>query len=105
MHVAGVAALPLVSVDACRHHEVIWIGEFVGGHHPWPQAGAPVLALRRTQPNLHFTLLNIPRAEVVEDGVARDIVACILRLDIAAGAPDDRRQFKLLVEFFREARP
>ena len=48
---------------------------------------------------------EVVQAVVVADGVARDVVACLLRGDVAAGASDDDDDLALVVEPLAALRP
>jgi hypothetical protein len=47
--------------------------------------------------------LQIARGDIVEDGVAEDMVERLVLRNVAPATSDDQREFDLIVEFFGQA--
>src|SRR5258708_1356899 len=100
VHVARVPPSALLAVHAHDHLEPVWIADLVGGY----QARAhrvgvvEVLALARAELPGHFLRLLVARREVVEDGVAEDVLARLFLRNVLAGSADMAAEFQLVVE-------
>jgi hypothetical protein len=90
VHIPELAAGSLLAVDASDHRPGGAV-ELVRGDDNRPQARREVLALRRTEPDLHLRPLEVPRRPVVHDGEAADLPF----------VADDRRHLELVVELLR----
>src|ERR1700741_229622 len=90
VHVARVAAAPFLAVHAHRHRQAIRIADLVGGDQAWAHrvAVVEVLAFPRSELPRHLLGLLVARREVVEDGVAEDVLARALLRDVLAGLAD-----------------
>ena len=80
IHVARIAAPPFLAIDTGDHVQVVGIGELIGSDQAGPHhvAGIEVFALGRPQHAAHFHGLGITRADVIEDRVAKDVLARLL---------------------------
>src|SRR5579863_3416924 len=95
--VLEVAAREFFAVDTRQHGHIIALagpaagavgGQLVGRDQPGAERGGEVLALTGSQVELHVLALEVARAPVVHDGVARDVAAGLLYRDVFAVAPD-----------------
>ncbi len=91
--VTGVAVLPALAVQVAFHREVIRVGNL--GFNPGPQGREGVEALGAGE--LAVLFLQIPGGDVVDAGVAQDVVPEVRFLDVPGGLADDHRQFRLVV--------
>src|SRR5499425_2146937 len=98
-HLAGVARLPHLPVHA--HHDVegLGIGQFVGRHQHGAHGAESVEGLA-LEP-LGMPLLQIARGDVVDDGVAEDVLEGVGAADVVAARPNDRGQLHFVVELAR----
>src|SRR5947209_2466503 len=107
VHVARVAAAPLLAVDARDHLEAVRVAELVGGDKARPHGVAvvEVLALAGSELAGHLLRLLIARREVVEDRVAEDVLARALLRDVLAARADVAAELELEVEALAVAWP
>src|SRR3954463_12448881 len=107
VHVARIAAAPLLAVDARDHLEPIGIADLVGGHQARAHGVAvvEVLTFARTELPRHLLRLLVARREVVEDGVAEDVLARALFRDVLAAPADVAAKLQLEVQALGIARP
>ena len=97
---AGIGALADIAVDEAADRRVGDV-DLVLAHGKRPHRTEGVLRLG-DQP-LAVAALQIARGDVVDDGIAPDMVEGILRLDAAAGLADDDGEFRLVVD--RRSKP
>src|SRR5919204_1105208 len=107
VHVARVAAAPLFAVDARDHLEPVRVADFVRGNEAGAHGVAiiKVLALPRPQLPRHLLGLLVTRREVVEDGIAEDVLACAAARDVFTALGDVAAELELVVEALGVARP
>ncbi len=107
MHVARIAAPPLLAVHPGDHLEAIGILELVGGDEARAHGVRVVEVLALAGPELagHLLRLLVARREVVEDGVAEDVLARARLRDVLAGPPDVAAELELEVELLAVRRP
>src|SRR5205814_1477079 len=92
------------AVDVDGHlqvEEAVGVAAFldlVGGDQPWSQGCGEVFALGRSEVDGHLPSLQVPGRPVVHDDVARDVVACLRRGEVASGGADDRRDLQFEVQ-------
>src|SRR3954452_14626213 len=107
MHVARVATAPLLAVDARHHLEAIGVADLVGSDEARPHGVAvvEVLALAGAELPGHFLRLLVTRREVIEDGVAKDVLARALLGNVLSAPADVAAELELEVEALAIARP
>src|SRR5688500_1144592 len=107
VHVARVAAAPFLAVHAHRHLEAVRVADLVGGHQARPHRVGVVEVLALARPELpgHFLRLLVARGEVVEDGVAEDVLARPLLRDVLARSSDVAAELELEVQALGVRRP
>src|SRR6185503_10846032 len=100
VHLARIAAAPLLAVHAHDHLQAIGIAELVGGDEARPHGigVVEILALARSELPRHLLGLLVARGEVVEDGVAEDVLARTLPRDVLAGPADIAAELELEIE-------
>ena len=98
----GVRVLKHFAADGEPDVEVVGVGDFVGGDDGGAEGAEGVEAL------CHGPLgggeLDIAGADVVEDGVAEDVVMPVFFRDAAAGLSDDDRELNLVIGLLGERR-
>src|SRR5262245_3934396 len=98
-HLACVARLPHLPVHAHHDVEALRVGQFVGRHQHGAH-GAEGVEGFALEP-LGVPLLQVARGDVVDDGVAEDVLEGVGAADVVSARPDDRGQFHLVVELAR----
>ena len=99
-HVARVPPSALLAVDAHHHLEAVRIADLVGGHQARSHrvGVVEVLALARAELPGHFSGLLVARREIVEDGVAEDVLVRPVPRDVLARHADIAAELQLVVE-------
>src|SRR5712692_5759846 len=99
-----VAARDFLTIDTRQHGHIVAFaraaattprGEFIGRDQPGAKRGGKVFALAGSQVELHVLALEVARAPVVHDGIARDITGSFLYRDIFAVVPNHAGNFQL----------
>src|SRR5262249_61701505 len=95
----GVRALWGLAVHAQLHGQVVRVAELVWGDDPRPEGAERVDRLaEREDAGTHLAALDVARGDVVEDHVASDVVARLLRPEPLPRLADDHGQLQLVVE-------
>src|SRR4051794_24117534 len=107
VHVARIAAAPLLAVHARDHVEPVRIADLIGRDQARAHGVAIVKILALARPKLagHLLRLLVARREVVEDGVAEDVLARALFRDVLAAPSDVAAELQLEVQALGIARP
>ena len=79
--------------------------DLVGRHQIRSKAVGEVLPLGRSQPTLHLAHLDITGAEVVEDGIPRDIIHRLGRRYVPPLLADNGAELELVIQLFGILRP
>src|SRR5437016_6204884 len=100
VHVARIAAAPLLAVHARDHLEPVGIADLVGADEARAHGVAviEVLALARAELARHLLRLLVARREVVEDGVAENVAPRLVPADVLAARADVAAELELEVE-------
>src|SRR6185295_16423924 len=99
--VARIRALPDVAIDETADAGVGKV-DLVAGHGPWPHRAERVLRFR-DQP-LAMARLQVAGGDVVDDGVAPDMLHGLFPADCPPRLADDDGEFRLVVDRCRYGR-
>lgn len=99
---AGVGILQRFAADFELNIEVVGIGDLIGGNDPWAHRGECIEGLAH-QP-LRGSALVIAGADVVDDGVAEDVLRPVGGGDLAASFADNKSEFSFVIGRFRDFR-
>src|SRR5438094_298128 len=84
-HLAGMRALPRLTVHAQLHREIMWIGNFISSYNPGPQWAECIDSLAEAEHSrLHLPPLNVACGNVIENHVPAELIMCSFQASVAA---------------------
>src|SRR5947208_7326811 len=102
-HLAGMRALPRLTVHAQLHREIMWIGNFISSYNPGPQWAECIDSLAEAEHSrLHLPPLNVACGNVIENHVPADVILCLFRAEVLAAFLQHDCQLQLVVKFLSQ---
>src|SRR5258706_9176926 len=106
-HALGNTLRTHLAVDAHFHLELVGIADLVRRHDPGADdvAAVKALALGGTEAAFHLHSSVVPPREIVEDGVAEDVILGLRGGNVGALVLGDDPEFELVIHHLAVARP
>src|SRR5579884_2059068 len=113
VNLVEVAARDFFAIDAGDHLHVVAFAraaaraiprQFIGRDQPGAERGSEIFAFAGAEIELHVATLEVARAPVVHDGIARDILVGLFHRNVFALAPDDAGDLQFDIQFLAALR-